>query len=289
MRSAARRRARRRAGARQRARDDDRPPRLHRPRRGPRRAGRRAAGARVKLVSLRRAAGSARAPRASSATPGTSSCTTTPVANVHWDRQYDEFPDLPARPRSTRTTARRRVATPSRSRSARTSCPTTAGTRRSSRHSPARPATARLGARDHDRRRPARQGPAAGRCSTAMRQAVAARGLGRPRRARPAELEAPLSADRRSSATSSGAATTARSRPVAAGPRAARARELVRVAPRSMRIAGTVAEWEELDRDALPRQRRVRRPRRARRRSRSTASGRGRLRRAQRLDAPQRV
>ena len=31
---------------------------------------------------------------ASSARPGTSSCTTTPVANLHWDRQYEEFPDL---------------------------------------------------------------------------------------------------------------------------------------------------------------------------------------------------
>ena len=132
-----RRRARRRAGARQRPRDDDRPARLHRPRRRARGRGGRPAGAHVKLVSY------AERPdlldrRDELGAAWDEFMYHDAVANVTGTGSTRSSPTCSSSC-STTTTGCSPSRTPSRSRSGPASCPTTAGMRRSSRRSPAGP------------------------------------------------------------------------------------------------------------------------------------------------------
>ena len=106
------------------------------------------------------------------------------VANVHWNRRYEEFPDLQLflLDEEDRLLAESNAVPipfgPD-------GCPTTAGMRRSSRRSPVG-RDRRVGDRDHDRRRAARQGPEP---DDARRDAEGGRGARalRTRRARPPE------------------------------------------------------------------------------------------------------
>ena len=286
--AAARRRARRRAGACQRPRDDDRPARLHGPRRGSRRPGRRAAGARMKLVL---------------ATPSGPSCSSAATSSasdlgrVHAPRRRRErllgpavrgVPGPPALARRRRRPADRRVERACRSRSDPDELPDDgwdaalrAGVRAAG---PRRRVSAIAISVGVDHRGPGPQQDDARRDARRLSRRAASSDLVAP--VRPSlKHRYPLDADRalRRMATRGRQAA----RPVAARARATPARELV--ARRAASRCGSQARsrsgrsWTEL---RFPDERHLRRPGRARAGRDRPRARRGRLRRAERLDAP---